>query len=123
MRTLLTLTLTVALSAVAFADLSLPKKSNFYDQMGRGIANIVLAPAEILDSTYQLTMEEGPTVGLTKGLVQGTSRGVMDICIGVVEVVTSPLAPVFNTESFKFPAYDSGQKDPYPPADLIDNWY
>jgi putative exosortase-associated protein (TIGR04073 family) len=103
----------------AQADLTMPKKPTFYDKLGRGLANIVLAPAHLFDSTYELTMTEGPTVGTTKGFVQGTSRMVMDIFVGVAEVVTSP----FPSKSFKSPAYDSGQVEPYPPADLIDNWY
>lgn len=101
------------------ADLAMPKRPNFYDKMGQGLANIVLSPAHILDSTYELTQEEGPTVGMSKGLVQGTSRMIMDIVIGVAEVVSSP----FGGKSLKSPAYDNLQVEPYPPADLIDNWY
>ncbi|NJK91174.1 MAG: exosortase system-associated protein, TIGR04073 family [Blastochloris sp.] len=111
--------LTLVLAPLAQADLTMPKKSNFYDKLGRGLANIVLAPAHVLDSTYELTMNEGPTIGATKGFVQGTSRMIMDMFVGIAEVVTSPIP----SESYKSPAYDSGLVEPYPPADLIDNWY
>ena len=107
---------------LAHADLSMPKKRNFYDQAGEGLANIIHAPSEILDSTYELSMNEGPTVGYTKGVVQGVSRTVMDIFVGVAQVVTSPFAQVIDSE-MKLPAYDSQQAEAYPPADLLDNWY
>lgn len=104
------------------ADLTMPKKRNFYDQMAEGIANVAFAPVEWLDSTYELTMTEGPTVGLTKGLVQGASRMVMDVAVGLGEIASSPFAMQIN-DSLKSPAYDSGQVENYVPADLIDNWY
>jgi putative exosortase-associated protein (TIGR04073 family) len=103
----------------AQADLSMPKKPNFYDKLGNGLANIILAPAHLFDSPYELIQTEGPTVGTTKGFVQGTSRMIMDIFVGVAEVITSPIP----SKSYKSAAYDSGQVEPYPPADLIDNWY
>lgn len=107
------------LTSIAQADLKMPERDNFYDKMGRGIANIVLSPAHLFDSPYVLTQEYGPTVGTTKGFVQGTSRMIMDIFVGVAEVVTSP----FPTGSLKSPAYETGVVEPYPPADLLDNWY
>jgi putative exosortase-associated protein (TIGR04073 family) len=109
----------MALAPFAQADLTLPKKDNFYDKLGRGLADIVLAPSHLLDSTYDLTNEYGPTVGYTKGLVQGTSRMIMDIFIGVAEVVSSP----FPTGPLRSAAYDSQVIERYPPADLIENWY
>lgn len=106
------------------ADICLPKKDNFYDKAGRGIANIVFSPAELLDSSYSMLDTEGPTVAFTKGfLVQGTSRMLMDIGDGIAEFVTSPL-PINNGSyrSFKSRPYDSMVVNDYPPADLK-NWY
>lgn len=105
--------------SVASADLSMPKKDNFYDKMGRGLANIILSPAHLFESPYELTQEYGGTVGMTKGFVQGTSRMVMDIFVGVAEIATAP----FPTGPLKGRAYDTGQVEPYPNADLKDNWY
>ncbi|MEM9400072.1 MAG: exosortase system-associated protein, TIGR04073 family [Verrucomicrobiota bacterium] len=103
----------------AHADLQMPPKPNFYDKMGSGIANILYSPAEILDSTYEMSMVEGPTAGYSVGLVRGISRMVMDIFVGTFDIVTSPLP----TSSIKTPALDSGQVEMLPPADLLDNWY
>ncbi|MDE1170322.1 MAG: exosortase system-associated protein, TIGR04073 family [Verrucomicrobium sp.] len=109
---------------LARADISMPLKDNFYDKMGRGIANIAWAPAEIFDSMYSLNELEGPTVAWSKGLVQGTSRVVQDIGLGVVDVATSPLpiGPGVSYQGFKQPAYDSMVVQDYPPGDLI-NFY
>ncbi|MDX6766390.1 MAG: exosortase system-associated protein, TIGR04073 family [Candidatus Methylacidiphilales bacterium] len=110
----------LATLTLAHADLSMPKQPNFYDKAGRGLANVILAPAHLFDSPYSLLQDEGPTVSVTKGFAQGTSRMVMDMGHGIYELLTAPFPPY---ESLKLPAYDSGQQNPYPPADLIDNWY
>jgi putative exosortase-associated protein (TIGR04073 family) len=120
MKKLLLLASVLAFAGLAHADLSMPKKPNFYDKAGRGLANVILAPAHLFDSPYSLLQEEGPTVSVTKGFVQGTSRAVMDTAHGIYELITAPFPPY---ESLKLPAYDSAQQNPYPPADLIDNWY
>jgi len=120
MKKLLALATVLVLAGVAQADLSMPKKPNFYDKAGRGLANIVLSPVHLLDSSYSLLQEEGPTVAASKGLVQGTSRMFMDMGHGIYEVLLAPFPPY---ESLKLPAYDTAQQNPYPPADLIDNWY
>jgi putative exosortase-associated protein (TIGR04073 family) len=120
MKKLSFLVVLLSVCSLAQADLSMPKSPNFYDKAGRGIANILLSPAHLFDSPYSLLQEEGPTVSVTKGFVQGTSRMVMDMGHGIYELLLSPFPPY---ESLKLPAYDSGQQNPYPPADLIDNWY
>jgi putative exosortase-associated protein (TIGR04073 family) len=124
MKRILALTLLLAVPAVmAHADISMPVKDSFYDKLGRGLANIVFAPSELLDSQYGMIDTEGNTVAFTKGfLVQGVSRMIMDMGHGVFEVVTSPI-PVDGTyRSLKCPPYDSMVVNDYPPADLK-NWY
>jgi putative exosortase-associated protein (TIGR04073 family) len=113
------LALTVSLT-IAQADLTMPKSENFYDKAGRGLANIAMAPAEILDSHYSVLEEEGPTAGFFKGMVvQGPSRMIMDIGMGIYEVITSPFPPY---QSLKLKSYDAGVVNEYPPSDLT-NWY
>jgi putative exosortase-associated protein (TIGR04073 family) len=107
------------------ADISMPVRDSFYDKLGRGFANIVFSPSELLDSQYGMIDTEGNTVAFCKGfLVQGTSRMVMDIGQGVFEVITSPF-PTQNFHSYrsqKLPPYDSMVVNGYPPADLK-YWY
>jgi putative exosortase-associated protein (TIGR04073 family) len=107
------------------ADISMPVRDSFYDKLGRGFANIVFSPSELLDSQYGMIDTEGNTVAFCKGfLVQGTSRMGMDIGQGVFEVITSPF-PTQNFHSYrsqKLPPYDSMVVNGYPPADLK-YWY
>jgi len=125
MKRILALTLLTAMTlSTVSADISMPVKDNFYDKLGRGIANIVTSPAEILDSQYGMINTEGDTVAFCKGAVaQGVSRMVMDITMGVFEIVTSPF-PTNNGSyrSQKLTPYDSMVVNDYPPGDL-DNWY
>ena len=111
------------------ADISMPVADNFYDKLGRGIANTAFASSEILDSHYTLLQTEGPTVAFTKGLlVQGPSRMVMDMGFGIFDILTAPfpLAPGWSYASMKQPPYDAPYPgaviNDYPPADLT-NWY
>lgn len=123
MKRLLVLAILItAFGLSARADISMPVKDSFYDKMGRGLADIIVSPAELFDSQYGMIETEGTTVAFFKGfVVQGLSRAVMDIGQGVVEVVTSPF-PTPDYESMKTPPYDSMVINDYPPADLK-NWY
>ena len=119
----LALVLTLAVTTVR-ADISMPIKDSFYDKLGRGIADIITAPSNLLDSQYGMIDTEGNTVAFCKGfLVQGVSRMIMDMGQGVFEVVTSPF-PTNNGSyrSQKLPPYDSMVVNQYPPGDLT-NWY
>ena len=116
--------LLAATPLAAHADISMPVKDSFYDKLGRGLADILVSPSEMLDSQYTMIDTEGNTVAFFKGfLVQGVSRMVMDIGHGVFEVATSPF-PTNNGSyrSQKLPPYDSMVVNDYPPGDLS-NWY
>jgi putative exosortase-associated protein (TIGR04073 family) len=105
-------------TSLACADIHLPKRANMYDKLGRGIANIVLSPAEIIDSQYTVTKREGSSAGFTKGVVQGSNRMLLDIGVGIFETATF----FVPTEPIKWPACDTDQVNVYPPSDL-ENWY
>jgi putative exosortase-associated protein (TIGR04073 family) len=110
---------------MAKADISMPIKDTFYDKMGRGLANLLFSPSELLDSQYGMIDTEGNTVAFCKGfVVQGTSRMVMDMGMGVFEIVTSPFptADFGSYRSQKLPPYDSMVVNAYPPSDLK-YWY
>jgi len=125
MKRFLSLALVLTLAATTVqADISMPVKDNFYDKMGRGIANLVFSSTELFDSQYGMIDTEGNTTAFCKGfLVQGVSRMLMDIGQGTFEIVTSPF-PTNNGSyrSQKFAPYDSMVVNGYPPADLK-NWY
>ncbi len=124
-RILILAVLMLAPQIMAKADISMPVRDTFYDKLGRGIADIVASPSEMLDSQYGMIETEGNTVAFCKGfLAQGVSRMVMDMGMGVFEVATSPF-PTQNFHSYrsqKLPPYDSMVIGAYPPGDLSD-WY
>jgi len=125
MKKLLPLIAFLCLTGIAHADISMPKGPNFYDKLGRGIANVAFSPAEILVSHWELLQTEGATVAFTKGLlVQGPSRMIMDMGLGTFDIVTSPvpLNDGWSYSTFKMEPYDSMVVRPYPPANL-EYWY
>jgi putative exosortase-associated protein (TIGR04073 family) len=123
-RILIVALLLVTPQILARADISMPVRDSFYDKMGRGIADLVFSPSELLDSQYSMIDTEGNTVAFTKGfVVQGISRMVMDMGQGVFEITTAPF-PTNNGSyrSQKTQPYDSMVVNDYPPADLK-YWY
>jgi putative exosortase-associated protein (TIGR04073 family) len=108
-----------AFPSLVLADLRLPPKPTMMEKLGRGVANVTLSVSELFDSPYIATQEGGGTYGDTFGFTQGVSRMVMDAGVGALEIATF----FIPTKSMKMPAHDSGQVEPYPPADLKDNWY
>lgn len=126
MKQILALALFIAVTSLTVrADISMPVRDTFYDKLGRGIANVAFSPTELLDSQYGMLDTEGDTVAFCKGfLVQGISRMVQDMGVGVFEIVTSPIptADFGSYRSQKQPAYDSMVINDYPPSDLK-NWY
>jgi putative exosortase-associated protein (TIGR04073 family) len=120
MKTFLSLGLLVsAFPALVLADLRLPPKPTMMEKLGRGVANVTLSVSELFDSPYMATQEGGGTYGDTFGFTQGLSRMIMDTGVGALEIATF----FIPTKSMKMPAHDTGQVEPYPPADLKDNWY
>jgi putative exosortase-associated protein (TIGR04073 family) len=116
--------LMIAPQLMAHADISMPIRDTFYDKLGRGLADIIVSPSEMLDSQYSMIDTDGNTVAFTKGfVVQGFSRMVMDMGQGFFEVATSPFPTNGGSyRSQKLPPYDSMVVNDYPPANLT-NWY
>jgi putative exosortase-associated protein (TIGR04073 family) len=124
MRRLLILALlAISFSLSARADITMPIQDSFYDKLGRGLADVLVSPSELLDSQYGMIDTEGNTVAFFKGfVVQGISRMVMDMGQGVFEIVTAPF-PTPDYESLKMAPYDQPMViNDYPPGDL-NNWY
>ncbi len=124
MKTIFTFVLLMGVFSLAQADISMPKTDNFYDKAGRAFANILAAPAHILDSHYSYIELEGITVAGSKGIVQGFGRMFSDMAHGIFELVTAPFAigPNATYGSYKMAPWNSMVVQDYPPADLK-NWY
>lgn len=66
-------------------------------KLGRGLANVVSAPLELIRTPYFVGHQDGGLSSLTVGLVQGVGAAVVRELAGIVEVVTF-FAPVPKKE-------------------------
>lgn len=81
---LIAVLLVAALSACAVADGPAKK-------LGRGAANIVTSPLEILKSVQDTSKESGYIAGFTWGPVKGIFKTITRATVGVYEIVTFPI--------------------------------
>ncbi len=119
MKKLLSFATFIALAMITHADISLPKETTLADKLGRGLGNIIGAPGEVIDSYLQVTQEQGPIAGITKGLLfQGGYRMITDIGHGFYDLATGPLpvGPYYSYQSWKKPANNSSLVQEYPPS-------
>lgn len=72
------------ISSVAFADGPIKK-------LGRGLANVITCPLEILKGISDANTENGPIAAVTFGLLKGIFNTGVRAVIGVYEVVTFPI--------------------------------
>ena len=64
---------------------------NMLRKFGRGLANIVTGPVEILREIEAAFFDEGPAAAVTYGVVSGIYKTVLREIVGVYEVVTFPI--------------------------------
>ena len=66
--------------------------SSYWDgiarKLGRGVANVVTAPLELIRKPYLVGEQDGGFAGLTVGIVQGVKAMVMRELAGIYEVAT-----------------------------------
>lgn len=69
-----------------------PQSLGYWDgagrKLGRGAANVVTAPLELIRNPYVVSEQDGALAGLTIGLVQGVKDLVVRAVAGVYEVAT-----------------------------------
>ena len=58
------------------------------EKLGRGVANIVFGPLELLIQPVDMAHENGNIAGVTAGLFYGIGYTVARVCVGVADVVT-----------------------------------
>ncbi|MES2307753.1 MAG: exosortase system-associated protein, TIGR04073 family [Verrucomicrobiota bacterium] len=121
MKKFIAVAIFTAFTWVAQADISLPVQKTIYDKIGRGVANVVAAPVEIVDSICEVTEAEGPIAGWTKGPTQGVARTFMDVGLGFFDLLTAPLpvGPYFTYQTWKQHPYNSTIVQDYPPSDFL----
>jgi len=57
-------------------------------KLGRGVANLLTGPLELIREPYLVSQREGGVSGLTVGIVRGVVSGVIRELAGVIEVAT-----------------------------------
>jgi len=64
---------------------------NAVDKLGRGLANVLTSPIEVVQGMSDVNAENGMVAGATIGTLQGTVNLVKRACVGVFEIVTFPI--------------------------------
>ena len=64
---------------------------NGLGKLGRGVANIITCPGEIVRTVDIVGHRDGFVAGSTVGLLQGAGRTILRAGAGVVEVLTFPI--------------------------------
>jgi len=82
--------LCLALSALVAAEETQP--TSYWNgagrKLGRGAANVVTAPLELIRNPYLVSEQDGGLAGITVGLVRGVKDLVVRAVAGVYEVAT-----------------------------------
>jgi putative exosortase-associated protein (TIGR04073 family) len=81
----------ILMSGASNADTALKK-------LGRGAANVVTCPIEIVYRIGEVNKEDGPIAAYTWGLLNGIWRTGVRVVVGVYEVITFPLPLPKNYE-------------------------
>lgn len=63
----------------------------FTRKLGRGVANVVTSPLELIRVPTLTARKDGGLAGLTVGLARGAWAGVERLAAGAVEIVTFPV--------------------------------
>lgn len=94
MKTLLSTFILTLLSVSAFADIHDPSMNDYGPtrKLGRGLANITGAGAELIYNPAVMNDREGNAAGFSYGVVKGFGRFFYRMGMGVYEVATHPFA-------------------------------
>ena len=104
MKTLLSLVIVSILGATALADIQDPPGNDYGPtrKLGRALANIILSPAELIQTPTAMNEREGNNAAATYGVFKGLGRFAFRIGAGVYEMFTFP-----------FPTYRGSYRPPY----------
>ncbi len=62
----------------------------WHEKFWRGAGNVFTSPLEIPREIHYTSLDDGMTLGWTKGLVNGLGKGVMRIGFGMMDFFTCP---------------------------------
>ena len=85
----------ISAGLIIFIVLSLAASSAYCDdalrKLGRGIANCLTFPLEIVEQIKRTNLSDGPNAALTSGLLKGIGMMVVRAATGIYEVITFPI--------------------------------
>lgn len=64
---------------------------NAVDKLGRGLANVLTSPIEVVQGMSDVNAESGMIAGATVGTLQGVFNLIKRAGVGVFEIVTFPI--------------------------------
>ena len=90
MKKFIVLVLTLAAGPLAFADIQDPPANDYGPtrKLGRGIANLFLAPAEVFVTVTTINTQEGNAAAASYGVVRGVGRAAARHTAGLFEILT-----------------------------------
>ena len=74
-------------------------------KLGRGLANAVTGVVEIPKKVYMISRDDNILLGLTWGLVKGTTVGLLRTAAGVYETITFPIPAPADYEPMIHPEF------------------
>src|ERR1700740_2171754 len=92
MKHFVVLALIFACARVAVADIQDPPSNDYGPtrKLGRGLANLFLAPAEITVTVAKINTDEGNAAAAGYGVVRGLGRSATRHVAGLIEIITWP---------------------------------
>lgn len=92
MKKLIALVLVLGAGQFAFADIQDPPANDYGPtrKLGRGIANLFLAPAEVFVTVTTVNTQEGNAAAATYGVVRGVGRSAARHAAGFIEILSFP---------------------------------
>ncbi len=97
--------LMVGLMPVASAAEGLTYMEGATRKLGRGVANVVTSPAELVRTPELVSRRDGYIAGMTVGIAQGLWFGLVRGVTGLWDVVTFPVAVPKNFEPVIYPEF------------------
>ncbi len=109
MKKLAVICLAFALAGSARGDIQDPPSNDYGPtrKLGRGVANLLFAPTEIIVNMTKLNKEEGNNAAFSYGLARGIGRSATRRVAGLLEILTWP-----------FPSYVRGSYYPLLPPEI-----
>ena len=78
----------IGISSQCFADDVAISESGPIEKFGRGVANVLFSPLELLQQPMDVAEAKGNIAALTYGVFRGVAMTVARVCVGAVDIVT-----------------------------------